>query len=233
MRKSICLILVAMLTLSLTACGSSSSTSSSSSSGSSRITFEQEPSVNSNIEDFSGEGEVTGGIPTDEELAEREAEGDSYATASDDSASFDYADANFEMETTPTAADTFISSDNFWNGEDYFDLEEYYWMNGARNVLYSEDNRNYPPYAVFNGWIIHSAGSGCFVSKIHDAGEPTNEYEVFGEFLNEPPSVRVNDDGAMIMRNLPAMLDKVVPCLIEYGDQDDPFSNTELSYAPF
>ncbi|MDO4967703.1 MAG: hypothetical protein Q4E70_02985 [Candidatus Saccharibacteria bacterium] len=121
MKKYFCLFMVTMLTMALTACGEK--------------TTENTPSEKP--VEYTGEGEVQGGIPTDEELAEREEEAKTYEEASEEP-TVDYSDANVEMETTPTASDTYISADNFWQGEDYFDLEEYLYMNGASKI-----NRKY------------------------------------------------------------------------------------------
>lgn len=233
MKKNICLAIVLALSLSLTACGGASSGSSPAEPES--ATTQETASTG---EDYTGEGAVQGGIPTDEELAERNQEASSTEEASstdslDSEEEPDYSDANVEMSETPTSSDTFISSDNFWQGEDYFDLEEYYWMNGAKNVGY-EWGENYSPFAVYNGWKIDDAGSGCNVYYIQDWNQnerPFKAYSIHGEFLNEAPSVRINDSGAMIMKNLPAILDVVIPCLLENSDKDDPFENTDLNYV--
>ena len=123
MKKYFCLFMVTMLTMSLTACGEKST---------------ENTSAQESVE-YTGEGEVQGGIPTDEELAAREEEAESYEETSEESSEINYSDANVEMETTPTASDTYISADNFWQGEDYFDLEEYLYMNGADKIIYLDE----------------------------------------------------------------------------------------------
>ena len=84
--------------------------------------------------EYTGEGEAKDGISIDEEAISEEA-GSYEEVSSEEPSEINYSDANVEMETTPTASDTYISADNFWQGEDYFDLEKYLWMNGA-----DEDN---------------------------------------------------------------------------------------------
>lgn len=229
--RNLSLVIVVVLTFSLTACGTSTATSPSEESID-YVAPEQEQLADSDTEDYAGEGEVQGGMLTDEELAEREQEASS-TDSWDGEEDPDYPDANVEMTETPTSSDTFISSDNFWNGDDFFDLEEYYWMNGARNVQY-ESGENYPPFAIFNGWIIYTAGSGCNVYNIQDWNQnerPFKAYNIHDEFLFDSPPARINDSGANIMKNLPALLDEVIPCLLENSDKDDPFEDTELDHV--
>ena len=233
MKKNICLAIVLALSLSLTACGGASSGSSPAEPES--ATTQETASTG---EDYAGEGAVQGGIPTDEELAEREQEASSTEETDntdnwDGEEDPDYSDANVEMSETPTSSDTFISSDNFWQGEDYFDLEEYYWMNGAKNVQY-ESGESYPPFAIYNGWKIDAAGSGCNVYNIQDWNQNEKPFKAYyvrcSDALDEAPSTKINNDGATIMRDLPSLLDEVIPCLLENSDKDDPFENTSLDY---
>ena len=100
MKKYFVMMIVTMMVMSMTACGSSlpeGETAAVADDGSS-----------SDSSEYVGEGEVQGGMPTDEELEAREEEAESYEESSED-----YSDANVEMETTPSGSDTYISADNF------------------------------------------------------------------------------------------------------------------------
>ncbi|MBR1874766.1 hypothetical protein IJ798_00050 [Candidatus Saccharibacteria bacterium] len=243
MKKNICLAIVLALSLSLTACGGASSGSSPAEPES--ATTQETASTG---EDYAGEGAVQGGIPTDEELAERNQEASSTEEASstdslDSEEEPDYSDANVEMSETPTSSDTFISSDNFWQGEDYFDLEEYLYMNGCDKIRYLTDNgpvenppeKKLPALALMGRWQLSISASNCILTDydeyVETKGNPTREYYIYLEFTNEAPSVRVNNDEAVIMKNMPELLDQIIICLHEHESSDNPLESSSLEYS--
>lgn len=229
MKKACAISLMTTLVFGLTACGSATATST--------------PTEDSADYEYVGEGQTTGGIPTDEELANREAEYEQYeaeateSTESTDSAesteTTDYSDVNVEMETTPTASDTFISSDNFWQGDDYFDLEEYLWMNGATSIDY-DNNYTIAPYMFFGKWRITIRGTGLNIIDT-DAWNSGNraDYNIIVPKTESDsengPTVQINDSGARIYPNIPALLDAVIPYLTDSAN--DPLSETGLDYS--
>lgn len=132
-------------------------------------------------------------------------------------------------ETSSTASGEFVSSDNFWQGDDYFDLEGYCWANGAEDVQWKREDAS--PVMIFNGWRLTLAGSACSVINVHDMNTMMNQETAYYVFA-EPGdmTVRVNDTGAMITPGVPALLDQIIPRLKEHGNEVDPFAGTRLTY---
>ncbi|MBQ2638500.1 hypothetical protein IJF91_00315 [Candidatus Saccharibacteria bacterium] len=226
MKKYFCLFMVTMLTMALTACGEK--------------TTENTPSEKP--VEYTGEGEVQGGIPTDEELAEREEEAKTYEEASEEP-TVDYSDANVEMETTPTASDTYISADNFWQGEDYFDLEEYLYMNGADKIIYLDEKADVIDYPeegkmVFcrtniGHWRITIAGSGSSFLYFKDdpsnpASQPIHSYlpvvSASGDMESKGSHIVVIDQHDNFWFESPIIaLDHLMWLIKQYPDEENPF----------
>ena len=218
MKKYFWLFIVAMLMMSLTACdGSTTSTPN-------------KESVNN-----TGKGEVRDGISTDEELVAHEEEVKSYEEASEEPSEIDYSDVNVETETMPTASDTYISADDFWQGEDYFDLEEYLWVNGADEVIpcdshedpVEETGNDVASYRAdfFDGqWSIMICHGVCFIVRMSD-------YKTYGcPGMDNSDTVTVDIHGTKVTRENLNRSIIMVQSLKEHHDEEDPLIDSGLDY---
>lgn len=251
MRKNICLEklniatlgIIMVMTLGLTACGTSTATSPSKESID-YVAPEQEPLADGDLEGYAGEGEIQGGMPSDEELAEREQEASS-TDSWDGEEDPDYPDANVEMTETPTSSDTFISSDNFWNGDDYFDLEEYLYMNGANDV-FPTDGTDYQPTdgqpkcyigQFFNKeWeitIMPETGLSLQHRGVDNEGYIVRDriYIVDCGIVPEKHFVTVDAKGTKMLTDVIMLLDQVIPVLKENYTQECPLDGSGIIYG--
>lgn len=218
MKTYFVFFIVALLMMSLTACGGSTTSAPAN------------ESVNN-----TGEGGVQGQIQTDEELVAHEEEATPYEEASEESSEIDYSDANVEMETMPTASDTYISADNFWKGEDYFDIEEYLRMNGADEVIpcdshedpVEETGNDIASYRAdfFDGqWSIMICHGVCFIVRMSD-------YKTFGcPGMENSDTVTVDTRGTQITRENLNKSIIMVQSLMEHHDEEDPLIDSGLDY---
>ena len=229
-RNLLILILTAALIFSLPGCGSSSSSTDATSGDNEENSVSESTTDDSDndSDNYAGEGQTQGGIPTDEELAEREAEADSYLGDDSD-------DRNVEMETVPTASDTFIPASNFISG-DFFDIEEYYWMNGASEVRWPhrEDPEEMiiTPIARFYGWDIIVGANSCTVYNAEEyySGILTATYSILGNGDSKEEIYITHEDDIIIFTSVPEMLDVIIPCLRDNHTEKDPFMESTLDY---
>ena len=186
--------------------------------------------------DYQGEGEVQGGIKSDEEIAALTEEAESN-TVDENSAEY----PNVEMET-PEAISTYISAENFWQGDDYFDLENYLYMNGANWVkkgTYNYDgtlNESESDIQVYKAqffgniyWIITIA---CPTQiDFEYVGYKVEDKTYFGPYYAAQPAmpfenqrmVTINSAGTQITDKAIETLDDMLRSAKEHPESDNPF----------
>ena len=236
-KNTFTVILSLCLVLMLAACGKNSN------------------SVNSSAkyDDYHGEGEIQGGIKSDEDIArideeikqyeaeknkEAEQNEDTWDGAEDDTES----EINVEMET-PTAFSTYIGAENFWQGDDYFDLENFLYMNGATKVLKGGFDSDYDFEERDHDITMYKAyfSNPYWIVTIQTVGSGSIEYRYDGYLLNGEPvlspvhttttlipiekqtAIRVNDQGTTLSDATIQILDKTTSLMKEHPDDDDPF----------
>lgn len=186
-----------------------------------------------------GEGPVQGGIKSDEEISKLQEEEQQYTE--DEEPTIEYAE---NVDNTGHEPDSYISADNFWQG-DFFDLENYLYMNGALwirkgsydhttgELIESEDN-----VSVFKTqfsdihWLITITSPSEIDFEF--IGYEVDGETYFGPYYlvtqNTPYEdqymVPVNN-GMQLTNTTIETLDDMIHMAKEYRDTDNPFQNSE------
>ncbi len=230
MKKNIFCIIAALVMASLTACGNASG-------------LESNPETEAEFVEYEGEGEVQGGIKSDEEIESLQDEEESYEPEIEYFENEEEEDsANVEMET-PEAGSTYISADNFWQGDDYFDLEEFFYQNGAVWVQKGRDASDYSGIieesedditvykAQFDSWIIRSSNLyGTTVCSINFDGDTVEIGRdcIIIPLCEDNKMVRVNSVGTELPNWAIQAIINMVREMKESPYSDFPFSDGEL-----
>ena len=201
--------------------------------------------VEQETKDFAGEGQVQGGIKSDEEIAALQEEEEQYASekpATEEPAAeeptVEYAE---NVSNEGHIPDTYIGTENFWQGDNYFDLENYLYMNGASSVEkgYYDDS-----------WSFQESADKITVYKAHFENPywyvtiqlPVSiEFRYDGYLLDGVPvlhpvylatqstpvedqkEITVNDIGSTMTDTAIQTLDKMISLTKDYPDDDNPF----------
>lgn len=249
MKKNIFFLLLCLSLLNLTTCGSSKSAEILQ-----EDSVSQELTADDDLEDpdFStGEGEVTGGIPSDEEIAERESEAEAYDADSADN--FDEnTNENIDMSEDLNDSTTYASADNFWQGDDYFDLEGYLRENGATSIKKGHIDFNIGDFVESDDNItiyVADFEHPYWVATIYLPAEMSGvSFRYGGYVVNGQPRftpehlatpsvsydkqrvIKVDSIGTESSDVVIAMLDKMIYLTRQYPNEDDPFQyNDDIS----
>ncbi len=220
-RFFVCFFIAIFVMTTVTACGGNTSVAIPAT----------EETVDQNAVDYQGEGQVQGGIKSDEEIAALQEEEQQYI---DDSTTTEY-ESNEGYEP-----DTYIGAENFWQGEDYFDLENYLYMNGAAWVkkgyydsstgkFIESDTEVYYYRAQFNDtyWMVTI---GPLV-EFEYFGYKVNDEAWFGPYytafqstpIENQRSITVNSVGTSYTDTMIETLDDMMKATKEYKDSENPF----------
>ena len=193
-----------------------------------------------------GEDEFPGKIKSEEELAALEEEARQYEEqGTEDNSEPEENPANVDMEGHEPESYGSGNFQDYWEGDDYFDLVGYLKDNGADKVYatskYSypvEDNSNIDLYVAsfYNEqWevtIMTDAGITLGHAYCDDSGKlckdphyiiscPTNE---LGQ------SIRIDSAGTTTGSGIISILDTVIQCMKNNRDSNNPLENSNLQY---
>ena len=195
-----------------------------------------------------GEDEFPGKIKSEEELAALEEEARQYEEQGTEANSEPEENpANVDMET-PTAASTYISADNFWQGDDYFDLEEFLYMNGAMYVKKGEWETDASSFKEKDGVASVYKAQYAHPNWMVYVAPPTTiwfeymGYRIDGEIVffpqylatqlkpvEEQRKITINEYGVQMSDTAIQTLDHMFYLMKTYPDSDDPFQYNELT----
>ena len=226
LHKYISVILVFAMILTLTACGKSSGTSSTSST------------------DYHGEGQVQGGIKSDDEIAalqeeERAGTSDAQPDTTEQQPS--------SSDATPATSGT-GNAEDYWNGNDYFDLENYLLGCGAAVVKiggwkpdysgFEERTTNITTYQAFFIGDLHwkvSISAPAEIEFTYTGYQVNGEtylgpkYLIRLESYNTESNVSVNNSGTQIYHDVIDALIYLMDLVRSHPDSDNPFQYNERS----
>jgi hypothetical protein len=224
MKRYFTVFLVFIMVLSLTACGKSHNTQASGS------------------ENYHGEGQVQGGIKSDDEIAALQEEERAGTTDAQQSTSEDEIENN--QQDNSNSAPGYVSADNFWNGND-FDLEGYLYANGAKWVKKGYDNGDgtgfhesdteisyYMAYFDTTYWMV-TIGPGPITFSYHgyivDGEKWYGPYYVATQatIASNQTAVTVNGNSMDCTDTIIATLDDMLYTTICHPDSDNPFQFSE------
>ncbi|MBR1801723.1 hypothetical protein IJ768_00640 [Candidatus Saccharibacteria bacterium] len=230
MKKNILVsfLVATLLATVLTACGSNSTTVSS-----------------SKTDDFHGEGEIQGGIKSDEDLARIEEEVRQYDEAKNDSAEGSNDSdmlaageaANVEMEGHEPDGPGSGNFQDYWQGENYFDLVSYMKDNGYELVVpytfinYGESLKDGETAEVYecrnedtHDWIIA-------VEKERGLQVDRNDFDImYYVSTDKEKQISIDQTGMTISESAIVALNTVVETLKVNADSEDPLNGTGLTY---
>lgn len=217
MKRYFTVFLVFIMVLSLTACGKSHNTQASGS------------------ENYHGEGQVQGGIKSDEEIAALQEEERAGTT-----------DAQTDTETTteqPTESDdtpATSGTDSYWQGDSYFDLVGYLEDNGYKFVKPYDINGNcvkdgqnidrYLGQTEDNMWLLTIFHG--YISVVYIGGDPTApvnspSYIGYADYNNQRDIV-IDSYGTTISSNTLESLFIIVDNIHEDESDMNPLRNTNM-----
>lgn len=229
-KKLFAFALITIVTMStLTACGNAAATTSA-------------PAAEA--VESEGEGPVQGGIKSDEEIAALQAEEAQYADeAPAEESTTEYAE---NIDNTGHEPEAYGSGNfqDYWQGENYFDLEGYLKANGCDYLAPTngEDHKKvengakaYFTYFNNNTWEIYIyPSSGCtLIYQIPDETNHLQGYIVYDELALDQVMVTVNDQGTQISKGIIVVLDTIVSALKQYPNDLDPMQYFDIRYASY
>ena len=226
MKRYFTVFLVLIMVLSLTACGKSSGASSTSSS------------------DYHGEGQVQGGIKSDDELAVLQEEERAGTTDAQQSTTEDGTENNQQSgdsDATPATSGTGHFED-YWQGDNFFDIARYLNDNGCIQINYlnatgsTTDNESeatiYNAYFYGCTWKIRISGTGCYLIHLStDNNSGTPEYLVTTNGVPENNIRLSNNNNAVCSREGLQIMDAIIQAIRNNPDSLDPLSYTDLFYT--
>lgn len=225
MKRCFTVFLVLIMVLSLTACGKSHNTQASGS------------------ENYHGEGQVQGGIKSDDEIAalqeeERAGTTDAQQSTSEDEIENDQQSG--DSDATPATSGT--DAQNYWDGNN-FDLEAYLYANGAKWVKKGYDHADGTGFnesttdvmyymAYFNDtyWMV-TIGQGTVVFDYR--GYQVNGETWYGPYYIAMPrttdNLSITTDGynTYCTDATIAILDDMLYMITCHPDSDNPFQYSE------
>ena len=226
MKKIMSIILIFVMMMSLAACGKSHNTQASGS------------------ENYHGEGQVQGGIKSDDEIAALQEEERAGTTDAQQSTTEDGTENNQQSgdsDATPATSGT-GNFDDYWVSDDFFDIVSYLNDNGCVLINYTdstgsttEDESQAILYnAYFNGcsWEIRIIGSGCILTHLSaDDNTGTPEYTTHTNGLQENNIRLSNNNNAVTSLEALQILDTIIHCIQENPNSLDPLNGTDIMYS--
>lgn len=226
MKKIMSIILVFVMMLSLVACGKSHNTQVSGS------------------EDFHGEGQIQGEIKSDDEIAalqEEERAGTTDAQQSTTEARTENNQQSDDSDTTPATSE--IDVQNYWEGDDNFDLIGYLTDNGYKG--FNAYNSKYEPIRDNNQAVsLYDCYCENFVWRIdfsynyirvrYIGGNPNNSvdsptYDVYPGSSNDG-TITVDDRGTTMSDKTLETLLAIVDNIKSDNSNNNPIRNIDVNY---
>ena len=220
-KKIFVCFLTLVLALSLAACGNKSSVEKA------EISTEK-------YEDYHGEGEVQGGIKSDEEIAALTAEAEQGNDDAWDGAE-DKTESEINVEMTGHEPDSTGNFQDYWEGDSYFDLVKYLEDNeysmimplesiGAREPLpEGKTARFYTCYDKDSKWTL-GIGIGDIQVCQHDYSH------MYMVNINNDELITIDKTGMQIPMSEVVAIDTIVQVVKAHVDEDDPLQYTSLTY---
>ena len=221
-------ILVILATV-LTACGSSKP---------------KDESDNNYVESKS-EGNGQGVIKSDEELAALEEEGKQYEEAS--STEPEDNPANVDMSAYEPESYGSGNFQDYWQGDDYFDLVGYLKDNGA-DIVYATNDQSYPveDSTDINMYVASFYGEQWEITIMSDAGVTIGHAycDTDGRLRKDPHyivycsspgdlggNITVDKNGTIFRSGVLTIMDSVVQYMNANRNSNDPLNGSGLNYA--
>jgi hypothetical protein len=203
MKRYIALFAAVILMATLTACGNNTAADTT---------------------EYHGEGQVQGGIKSDEEIENLQNE-----EQQSQNQEAEYVD---NTGNEPDAYGTGNFQD-YWEGDDYFDIEAYALANGCSHVNWADANLDYCTKDVavhcrsltFGKWEI-AATAGWTVQRF----DGTASYTVLlDDVKTHPISVSKSNPSTLSLEQL-QLLVTILECLNNNPDSMDPLNGSSLNY---
>jgi hypothetical protein len=227
LHRHISVILVFAMILTLTACGKSSGASSTSSS------------------DYYGEGQVQGGIKSDGEIAALQEEERAGTTDAQQSASEDEIENNQQSgDSDATPATSEIDAQNYWEGDDYFDIVRcaednncvaVWYCDSQGNAIQNNNSTAIGHYFFFSDWMVSVTGSTIeliYTRAKDENGHNLNKPEYLIVVPNSTDLIPVSRENSAVASR--EAIDAFIVILnainSKPGDQD-PLNGTGLNYV--
>ena len=227
MKRYFTVFLVFIMVLSLTACGKSHNTQASGS------------------ENYHGEGQVQGGIKSDDEIAALQEEERAGTTDAQQSTSEDEIENNQQPgDSDATPATSEIDAQNYWEGDDYFDIVRCaednncvaVWYYDPQGNLIQNNNSTVVGHAFFfRDWMVTVNRSSIVLTYTRakdEEGHALNEPEYQIIISNSSDSISVNHDNSAVLtrETIDAFITILDAINSKPGDQD-PLNGTGLTYS--
>ena len=189
--------------------------------------------------DYHGEGEIQGGIKSDEDIAAitQEAEQNTEQPSYEDNTGHEpdaYGTGNFQ---------------DYWEGEDYFDIVGFATANGCTQVSYyrsdwsstdNESDANYYKFYFGRNWMVQPLGTGCILTYLGNTNSDGSnamspEYTITANSPDEignasKVSIRHNNNATLNSWNID-IFNTVITAIAINQDSLDPLSDTNLNYS--
>ncbi|MBO4415635.1 MAG: hypothetical protein J5824_06610 [Lachnospiraceae bacterium] len=186
--------------------------------------------------DYHGEGEIQGGIKSDEDIAAitQEAEQNTEQPNYEDNTGHEpdaYGTGNFQ---------------DYWEGEDYFDIVGFAKANGCKSVFYytASGDVNFEDESVavqysfgYPGpWIITPGVESCTVEYGKNNNTPSFTVYAYGIGESVPESMQARvaiskNNNATLSINTIQFFATILDVLSRNYDSSDPFQGTGLNYV--
>ncbi len=215
MRFFVCFFIAIFVMTTVTACGGNTSVAIPAT----------EETVDQNAVDYQGEGQVQGGIKSDDEIAALQEEEQQYI---DDSTTTEY-ESNEGHEPDSFGSGNF---QDYWQGEAYFDLVGYMTDNGyyARPVKANRDKikdgetaEAYDCPKNDKKWIVSIDGTTIMICRY--------DYSLtYVSRAKDDRRIAIDTTGMTTSMDAIITLDAVVQAIAAHVDEDDPLQYTQLNY---
>ena len=240
-KRNFVFILLVVFSMMLTACGPGKAAATSA------------PKTAEVDEEFHGEGEVQGAIKSDDEIAALQAEEEQYASEAssepDDSSDFsedpDGSEDPINVDNTGHEPEAYGSGNfqDYWQGEDYFDIVSYLRARGCTEIRYYDDSTSETDdeskatfyVAFFNGheWEIDFLSAVLSIKHITDNYDTTGtpEYMILDDSVSDI-NISLSKTGPA-KASLKALqnLDITITYIINNSGSLDPLNGSGLNYV--
>lgn len=215
-RFFVCFFITIFVMTTVTACGGNTSVAIPAT----------EETVDQNAVDYQGEGQVQGGIKSDDEIAALQEEEQQYI---DDSTTTEY-ESNEGHEPDSFGSGNF---QDYWQGEAYFDLVSYMKDNGYNvrpvNIITGDRIQDgetagaYECYKADEKWIL----------LIGNVNTQVNQYSFEHKYMvvaNDDRRIAIDNTGMTMSMDAIVTLDVIIQTVAAHVDEEDPLQYAQLNY---
>ncbi|MBP5512132.1 hypothetical protein J6X90_01985 [Candidatus Saccharibacteria bacterium] len=214
-RFFVCFFIAIFVMTTVTACGGNTSVAIPAT----------EETVDQNAVDYQGEGQVQGGIKSDDEIAALQEEEQQYI----DNNTTEY-ESNEGHEPESFGSGNF---QDYWQGEAYFDFVGYMNDNGYHRVFPENPNGEkikdgetaemYECYKDDEKWIVAVENDTVLICQYN--------YEHMSSIIaNDDRRIAIDNTGMTMSMDAIITLDAVVQAIAAHVDEEDPLQYTQYNY---